>query len=84
MQIYMQCFFFWTAGKAFVEATKNKTEEELDEDVRMETENIQVQKCWIDMWTLTLLPLRAFFNSQIFMSCLLSQREHLEVSQMFS
>ena len=29
------------SGKAFVEATKNKTEEELDEDVRMETENIQ-------------------------------------------
>lgn len=44
MQIYMQRFFFSTAGKAFVEATKNKTEEELDEDVRMETENIQVQK----------------------------------------
>ncbi|KAJ8307174.1 hypothetical protein KUTeg_015258 [Tegillarca granosa] len=29
------------SGKAFVEAVKNKTEEELDEEVRMETENIQ-------------------------------------------
>ena len=33
-----------SAGKGFVEAVKNKTEEELDEDVRMETENIKVWK----------------------------------------
>lgn len=33
---------FFAAGKGFVEAVKNKTEEELDEEVRMESEDVQV------------------------------------------
>lgn len=32
----------YAAGKGFVEAVKNKTEEELDEEVRMESEDVQV------------------------------------------
>lgn len=39
--ISKRCFVF-TAGKGFVEAVKNKTDEQLDEEVRMGTENIQV------------------------------------------
>lgn len=32
----------FSAGKGFVEAVKNKTEEELDEEVRMESEDVKV------------------------------------------
>ena len=54
---------FVTAGKGFVEAVKNKTEEELDEEVKMETENIQVIAVFsspcsnVENYYITLLPL---------------------------
>lgn len=35
-------FIVVSAGKGFVEAVKNKTEEELDEEVRMESEDVKV------------------------------------------
>lgn len=38
----LNSFINFLAGKAFVEAVKNKTEEELDEEVKMESEDVQV------------------------------------------
>lgn len=43
MLIYEFLCWIWSAGKGFVEAVKNKTEEELDEEVRMESEAVQVK-----------------------------------------
>lgn len=44
-----------------MEAVKNKTEEELDEEVRMESEAVQVKLIHLIHWCLHLFQLNLFF-----------------------
>lgn len=41
----------FSAGKGFVEAVKNKTEEELDEEVRMESEDVKVNHSTVNQFS---------------------------------
>ena len=62
MLIYEFLCWIWSAGKGFVEAVKNKTEEELDEEVRMESEAVQVKPSHLIHWCLHLVQLNLFFK----------------------
>lgn len=42
LSLYCLIWHIFSAGKAFVQATRSKTDEQLDEEVKMESEPVQV------------------------------------------